>query len=209
MILSASLSTQPTLNVWRRTAECRRSVLFGQHDGDDALGDRGIGRVGRVIREAFVEVINLEKEFVPVDFEYAEIVLFVWVIGVAEIIVHGDGFNDASDGFGAEGGDTGCDQGRTDGEVLAQFVVERANGFKLRSSLLSPDCLRRRAASASVRTGSRSGHRGLMSISEWPADQVIAGGGGRRLGPVRDPSHPGFAVRRRSGRSAPTQTAAG
>jgi hypothetical protein len=51
----------------------------------------------------------------------------VWVIGVAEIIVHGDGFHDASNGFRAEGGDTGGDEGRTDSEVLAQFVVERTN----------------------------------------------------------------------------------
>jgi hypothetical protein len=31
---------------------------------------------------------------------------FVWVVGVAEIVVDRDGFDDASDGFGAECGDT-------------------------------------------------------------------------------------------------------
>ena len=51
---------------------------------------------------------------------------FVRVVGVTEIIVDRDGFDDAGNGFGAEGGDTGCDQCRTDAEVLAQFVVERA-----------------------------------------------------------------------------------
>jgi hypothetical protein len=40
-------------------------------------------------------------------------------------------FDDAGDSFGAEGGDTGCDQGRTDGEVLAHDVVEGANLFGL------------------------------------------------------------------------------
>ena len=40
---------------------------------------------------------------------------FVRVIGVAEIVVYGDCFDDAGNGFGAEGGDTGGDEGRTDG----------------------------------------------------------------------------------------------
>ena len=81
-------------------------------------------------------VIDLEEDRLAIDLKRPKIVFFVWVIGVAEIVVHGDGFDDASDGFSTEGGDTGCDEGRADGEVLAQFVVERANGFGLRSSLL-------------------------------------------------------------------------
>ena len=46
---SPRLRPSPTLNVWRRTAECGRSILVSQHDGDHALGDRRISRVGRVV----------------------------------------------------------------------------------------------------------------------------------------------------------------
>ena len=79
-----------------------------------------------------VIVIDLEEDRAAVDLERPKIVFFVRVIGVTKIVVHRDGFDDAGNGFGAEGGDTGCDQGRTDGEVLAQVVVKRTNGFGLR-----------------------------------------------------------------------------
>ena len=105
------------------------SVFLRQHDGDDALGDRRISWVGRVRGERLIEIIDLEKDRVPVDFERAKIVFFVWVVGVAEIVVDRDSFDDARNSFGAEGGDTGGDEGRTDREVLAQFVVKRANGL--------------------------------------------------------------------------------
>jgi hypothetical protein len=39
-------------------------AFFGQHDGDDALGDRRIGRLGRVSGERLVEIIDLEKDHV-------------------------------------------------------------------------------------------------------------------------------------------------
>jgi hypothetical protein len=54
-----------------------------------------------------IEIIDLEKYFVAIGFERAEIVLFVWVVGVAEIVVNGDCFDDTRHGFGAQGGDTG------------------------------------------------------------------------------------------------------
>ena len=37
-------------------------------------------------------MIDLEKDRLAVDLKRPKIVFFIWVIGVAEIIVHGDGF---------------------------------------------------------------------------------------------------------------------
>ena len=42
-----------------------------------------------MVREALVEVIDLKKDRVAFGFERAKIVLFVRVIGVAEIVVNG------------------------------------------------------------------------------------------------------------------------
>jgi hypothetical protein len=68
--------------------------------------------------ESLVEIIDLEKDRLIIDFKRPKIVFLMWVIGVAEIIVHGDGLDDASNSISAEGSDTGCDEGRADGEVF-------------------------------------------------------------------------------------------
>ena len=52
---------------------------------------------------------------------------FVRVVGVAKFVVHRDGLDDAGDRLGAEGGDACRHDGMTEAEVVAQFVVERAN----------------------------------------------------------------------------------
>jgi hypothetical protein len=74
---------------------------------------------------------DLEKYLVAIGFERTEIVLFVWVVGVAEIVVDGNRLHDAGYGFGSQCCDAGRDEGRTGAEVLAQFVIERTNGFGL------------------------------------------------------------------------------
>ena len=76
--------------------------------------------------ESLVKIIDLEKDRLAIDLKRPKVVLLIWVIGVTEIVVDSDRLNDATDGFGAEGRDTGGDEGRTDSEVLAQSVVERA-----------------------------------------------------------------------------------
>jgi hypothetical protein len=57
-----------------------RSVLFRQHNGDDTLGDRRISRVGRVSGERLIEIIDLEKDRLPIDLKRPEVVFFVWVM---------------------------------------------------------------------------------------------------------------------------------
>jgi len=61
------------------------SVLLGQHDGDHALGDGPVSCVWGMVGEALVVIIDLEKDRLTVGFERAEIVLFVRIVGVAEI----------------------------------------------------------------------------------------------------------------------------
>jgi hypothetical protein len=55
--------------------------------------------------------------------------LFVWVIGVAKIVIHRDGFDDALDSLLAKRGDAWRDDGKAAEQVLTQFIVERANAF--------------------------------------------------------------------------------
>ena len=103
------------------------SILLGQHDGDDALGDRRIGRVRRVIRQILVEIIDLEKDHLAVGFERAKVVFFIRVVGMTKIVIRGDCVDDSGDSFGAEGGDACGHDGMAVGQVAAQLVIERAN----------------------------------------------------------------------------------
>jgi len=80
----------------------RRLVLFSQRNRDDAFGDRGVGGIGRVVLARLVEGINLEKDFVAIGFERTEVVFFVRIVGVAEIVVDGDRLDDARDSLGAK-----------------------------------------------------------------------------------------------------------
>jgi hypothetical protein len=68
----------------------KRSILLGEHDGDDALGNGGIRWVRGEISKRFIVIVDLEKDVVAVDFERAKVVLFVRIVGVAEIVEHGD-----------------------------------------------------------------------------------------------------------------------
>jgi hypothetical protein len=56
--------------------------------------------------ESLVEIINLEKYRLAIGLERPEVVLLIWVVGVAEIVIDGGGFDDASNGFSAKGRDT-------------------------------------------------------------------------------------------------------
>jgi hypothetical protein len=52
--------------------------------------------------------VDLEKDRLPLGFEGAKVVFFVWIVGVTEVIVDGYRLNDAFDCLLAECGDTGC-----------------------------------------------------------------------------------------------------
>jgi hypothetical protein len=53
------------------------------------VGDRWIGGVVGVVSEGGVEIIDLEKDRLPISIERAEVVLFVWVVLMTEIVVDG------------------------------------------------------------------------------------------------------------------------
>jgi hypothetical protein len=80
-----------------------------------------------MVGQGLVEIIDLEKDRLSVGFERPKIMFFVWVIGVAKIAIHRDGFDDAVDSLLAKRSDAGRDDGEAAEQVLAQLIVERAN----------------------------------------------------------------------------------
>jgi hypothetical protein len=65
-----------------------------EHDRDDPLGDCRVGWIGRMVGESPVEIIDLEKDRDAIDVERSEVVLFVWVVGLAEVVEDRDGLDD-------------------------------------------------------------------------------------------------------------------
>ena len=49
-----------------------------------------------------IVIIDLEKDRVAIGFERAKVVFFVWIVGVAKVVIDFDGLDDARDCFGAE-----------------------------------------------------------------------------------------------------------
>src|ERR1035437_9806707 len=105
-----------------------RSVLVGKQNGDHALGHSWIGRIGRVVHQGRIEVIDLEKDRLSVGLKRPEIMFFVWVIGVTKIVIHRDGFDDALDSLLAKCSDAWSDHGGAAEQVLPELFVERGNG---------------------------------------------------------------------------------
>jgi hypothetical protein len=73
-------------------------VLFRQHDGDDALGDRGVCRIGGVEAEGFVEIVDLEHDVRTVKIKGTKVVFAVGVAGLAKVVVGGNGLDDEAGG---------------------------------------------------------------------------------------------------------------
>ena len=55
------------------------SVFFGEHDRKHALGDGGIGRIGRAVVKITIVAVNFEKDRAPVRFERPKVMLAVGV----------------------------------------------------------------------------------------------------------------------------------
>ncbi len=96
------------------------SVFFCQHDRQHPVDER----LSVCVLDIWLFIqIDLEKDRLAIDLKRPKVVFLVWVIGVAETVVDGDRFDDASDSISAEGGNTGGNEGRADCEVLAQLVA--------------------------------------------------------------------------------------
>jgi len=93
-----------------------------------------------------IEIIDLEKDRVALDLERAKVMFFVWIVGVAKVIVDFDRLDDARDGFGSERSDAYRHDRMALAEILSQLVVESSNavglcGFDLgRHGRLRCDC---------------------------------------------------------------------
>ena len=77
-----------------------------------------------MVRQVLVVIIDLEKDRPTVSLERPKIMFFVWVIGVAKIVIHRDGFDDAVDSLLAKRSDAWRDDGEAAEQVLAQLIVE-------------------------------------------------------------------------------------
>ena len=86
------------------------SIFFSQHNCYDAVRDRGVRRIGRMVGQTSIVVVDFKYDLVAVGFEAAKIVLFVRIVRVAEVVKHGYGLEYALNHFGAKGGYSGCDQ---------------------------------------------------------------------------------------------------
>ena len=56
-----------------------------------------------MVGEGPIKIVDLEKDRFAFDFERPEVVFFVRVVGVAEVIEHGDRLDNPVDSFLAEG----------------------------------------------------------------------------------------------------------
>ena len=73
--------------------------LSRQHDGNDALGDDWVRRIGGMHCQCRIVIIDLEKDGVALGFERAKVVFFVWIVLVAKVVKDFDGLDDARDRF--------------------------------------------------------------------------------------------------------------
>ena len=53
-----------------------------------------------MVGRGLVEIIDLEKDHLAIDFQRAEIVLFIRIVGVTKIIVDRDSLDDSGNRFG-------------------------------------------------------------------------------------------------------------
>ncbi len=96
-----------------------------------------------MIRQILVEIIDLEKYRAAIDLERAKVMLFVWIVGMAKVVIDFDGPDDARDCFGAERSNAYRHDRMAMTEILSQLVVESSNAVGLRGSGLGRQvCLR-------------------------------------------------------------------
>lgn len=92
-----------------------------------------------MISEASVETIDLENLLAHRP-ERSEVVLFMWIVGVAEIIKDGDRFGKALYGFLTECNAWGHNRRAFD-QVLAEPIVDTANPLSLHRPVRSFDVI--------------------------------------------------------------------
>ena len=81
--------------------------------------------------EGPIKIVDLEKDRFAFDFERPEVVFFVRVIGVTEVIERGDRLDNSVGSFLAEGCNARRDDGSAANQMVAQVVVKVANPLGL------------------------------------------------------------------------------
>jgi hypothetical protein len=71
---------------FRHGRNVRRLILVGEHDGEHALRDVRVGRVGRAVLQVLVVVVDFPEERFVIELECPEVVLAKRVILRREVI---------------------------------------------------------------------------------------------------------------------------
>ena len=70
------------------------SIFFGKHDRDDPFRNARVCRVGRVMGEGVVVVVDLEEDRLTLRLKDPEVMLFVRIVGTTEIVIDRDRLDD-------------------------------------------------------------------------------------------------------------------
>src|SRR4029077_19315258 len=81
----------------------------------------------RGIRQGPVEIIDFEHDVLTVDFEAAEVVLLMGIVGVTKVVEHRNRLDETLNSFLAESGNTGGDDGVAANQMLPEFVIGGAD----------------------------------------------------------------------------------
>jgi hypothetical protein len=171
----AGLGLDPDL---RLRVEIHGSVLPRQHDRDDAFSDGWIGRVRGVVRQGPVEIIDFEHDVLTVDFEAAEVVLLVGIVGVTKVVEHRNRLDETLNSFLAESGNTGGDDGVAANQMLPEFVIEGADAVGLGRHCGSPVWVEKIAAD--LGSSRRDEGVGCKGICGGSVAELRLGAGSRR-----------------------------
>ena len=80
-----------------------------------------------MVGEGSIKIIDLEKDRFSLGLERPEVMFSVRVVGVTEVIIDGDCFDDPVERISAKGSDPGGDDGAAAEQMLPEVVVEGPN----------------------------------------------------------------------------------
>jgi hypothetical protein len=75
-------------------------------------------------------VVDFEHDGAAFGLKRTGIVTLVGVVGMAKVVEHRDGLDDAVGGLLAESRDTGCHDGYVGGWIFPQVIVQRSNALR-------------------------------------------------------------------------------
>jgi hypothetical protein len=111
-------------------AQRRPSILLGKEDGQDAIGLRRIGRIGRVELVVAIGQVDLPEDGSAVMIETAEVVLAVRIVVRVERLEGTDAFGNRGLHVRRQSMDAARNDDLSAGERSPERVVEFRNGHR-------------------------------------------------------------------------------